>query len=57
MRLVYLPVNNAWSFALVGEDITLIRMDGWYLFFTSRREAVKAAHAKGLHVHANGEVM
>jgi len=54
MRLAWLAANQCWSF-LLGE--TLVRLDGSYLFFTSRLEAVREAHRLGLRVKRNGEVM
>lgn len=53
MRLIFLPANNAYVFVF-GDQLT--RLEGFPLFFQTRREAVDAAHARGLNVDRRGRV-
>ena len=56
LKLYFFPVNNAWAFVF-GKDIrtaTPLRLDGFDLFFQSRKEAVKAANHRGINVQRNG---
>jgi hypothetical protein len=53
MFLVHLPANNAWVFTF-GDSMN--RLDGFPLFFQTRKAAVNAAASLGLVVDARGQV-
>jgi hypothetical protein len=53
MKLRYLATNTQWVF-LFGPSI--VRLHGEATFFPTRREAVKAAHDRGLVVDKDGNV-
>jgi hypothetical protein len=58
MRLMFLPVNQAWAFVF-GTDLrtaTIEPMGDHGRFFTTRDAAVQAATAQGLGVDSNGNV-
>lgn len=53
MRLIYLTANAAYVFTF-GDQ--LVKLDGWPMFFSTRKEALEAAAERGLGVSRRGVV-